>query len=225
MKKYFLITVITSLLISSCGATKYTSNLTRETFQDSNCPDFKIEHNRSASIQKINIQEVDILPIFYDISLKSVENDSVSIEKEALTKRIESIIYSSLENQNIKFTSYSFSGLSEKDINDYKHSIRRSSFAFAHNQYVPEDYYTEVINNLGTSKYKLAFFFQFFPKNNGLFERIYVHVMVYDVDINKNVYYEYLIYENCSVRYLDNFTKVINTVVTNFKDRNYKTDI
>ncbi|WP_223033543.1 hypothetical protein [Hanstruepera marina] len=217
-KKGFLALLIITIL--SCGVSKYKTELTSETFQDDNCPAFNLEQYSSASIENVYINSLDILPVFYDISLKSSINDSITSEKEALRKQVESVVYNSLKKHNISYIPCSLSDFSQKDIADYKNSIRSTSFSLAHNHFVPEEYYTKAIHKVGKHRFKLAFFFQFFPKNNGESERIYIHTLLYDTEINKNVYYEYLIYENCSVRHLNNFEKVINAVVINFKNRN-----
>lgn len=219
MKKAYLLLVIFSFFLLSCGSSKDKVKISSKTFQDEYCPDFKVEVNKSGSTKKIFTEKIDILPVFFDTSLNSSENDNVTNEKEILRRQLESIVYNSLKKFNIEFYPYKFNDFSKKDISDYKLSIRKSSFAFAHDKFVPKEYYTNAIENIGNEKYKLGFFFQIFPRDNE-HERIYIHALLYDTEKKKNVYYKYLIYENCSVRYLDNFSKVIDAVVVTFKNRN-----
>ncbi|WP_338730803.1 hypothetical protein [Mangrovimonas cancribranchiae] len=219
-----LFTIIIIFILVSCGGVNsHRQTISAKSLKNSACPNLKIEYHKSEASNSNNVTKIDLLPIFFDTSLKNPDNIKEITNKLTLRKKLETIVFNILEKHNIDYTPHSFNTINSQDVVNYKKSVRKSSFALAHdeyNEYISKEYYSSAIDNIGSEPYKLAFFFQFFPKQGKTYERIYINILLYNTEKNENVYYDYLIYEQCSIKNLDVFKSVLDELVLNFKIKN-----
>jgi hypothetical protein len=217
---------IIALLLScstlfSCSVSNitYKNHYDKEITKNATCPDLKIKANTNQSVSEFKINSIDVLPIIVDTQLNYP--DSVDWElRESLKSKIQPIIIEGLNQSgvNVSDNFYGEDFLAEDNI-DYRNKIRHFSFGLAHDMTETKKNYPETLKNYGNENYKLGFLFQVFPKEMN--DRIYIHLLTFDVNNKEIVYYDYLIYTGCSINDVETFKSLTNSMIANFKARHF----